>query len=67
MERYMCLLDIVHNMWRTGGDSTEVGMEFTDPNTQRGQQHMDHRDAKDPVEGGGGSARHLSTRKPPVT
>ena len=63
----MCLVKPVQHMWRTGEIPQELGWTVFDPHTQRGHRHRGHRTSGDPLEGGRGAHRNLSTRKPPVS
>ena len=56
-----CTAHVVH-----GGYPTGVWTDYPGYNSKRHHRHTGHRPARDPMEGGGGADRQLSTRKPPV-
>ena len=63
-ERWVCLVDLVHHMWCTGGDPPGFGMDNTDPDSKGYHQHQRHLPVRDPVEGGVGADRHSPLRNP---
>ena len=63
-ERWLCLVDILHHMWRTEEIPKGYGMDYPSPNSKMDHGHTGYGPGRDPAEGGGGVDRHLSMIKP---